>query len=167
MKITKFLFLFICISGFAQSKVGTIDIDVVLSQMPELVAVQKQVGDYAKELDEGFNKKMENYSTLVKAYTVGEASFTEVIKKQKQEEIINAENDLGKYQQNGSKLINIKRDELAAPLYQKIGIALEKIAQAEGYTQVLRINETIVYLDNGYDLTLKVLKELGIEVKQE
>ena len=167
MKTIKFLFLFICISGFAQSKVGTIDVDVVLSQMPELAGVQQQVQDYAKELDEGFNKKMADYQILVKAYTDGEAGFTEAVKNQKQEEIITSENDLGKFQQNGSKLINIKRDELAAPLYQKIGIALEKVAQADGYTQVLQINETIVYLDNGYDLTLKVLKELGIEVKQE
>ncbi len=167
MKIIKSLFLFICISGFAQSKVGTIDIDVVLSQMPELAGLQKQVEDYAKELDAGFDKKMANYNTLVKAYTDSEAGFTETIKKQKQEEIIASENDLGKYQQNGSKLINIKRDELAGPLYKKIGVALEKVAQAERYTQVLQINETIVYLDNGYDLTLKVLKELGIEVKPE
>lgn len=167
MRTIKFLFLFICVSGFAQSKVGTIDIDVILSQMPELAGVQKQVQDYAKELDAGFDKKMAEYGALVNAYSDGEAGYTEAVKKEKQDEIINAENDLGKYQQNGSKLINIKRDELAAPLYQKIGVALEKVAQAEGFTQVMQINETIVYLDNGLDLTLKVLNELGIEVTQE
>jgi len=166
MKIVKLLFLFICVSSFAQSKVGTIDIDFILSRMPELPIIQKEVDDYTKTLDVEFNKNLETYNTLVTQYSEGEAGFTEVQKKEKQEEIITRENDLGKFQQNGTKLINIKRDELVRPLYQKIGVALEKVSIAEGFTQVLQIDASIAYLDSNYDVTLKVLKELGIEVKE-
>ena len=71
-----------------------------------------------------------------------------------------------KFQQNGSQLISLKRDDALRPLYSKIGVALEKVAKAEGYTQVLQTDVVVVYLDSNYDLTLKVLKELGIEVKE-
>ena len=63
--------------------------------------------------------------------------------------------------------MNIKRDELLRPLYKKIGLALDKVAKAGGYTQILQIDEYIVYLDNSLDLTIPILLELGIEVKSE
>lgn len=167
MKIINILFLIISLSSFAQSKVGTIDIDFVLSKMPEISGVQQQIEAYGKELDTEFNKNLESYNTLVKAYTDGEAGYAETIKKEKQGEILKAENELGKFRQNGAKLINIKRDELVRPLYQKIGVALEKVAKTEGFTQVLQIDESVVYLDNTYDLTVKVLKELGVTITEE
>lgn len=167
MKLIKIFFLFVSISSFAQSKVGTVDIDFILSQMPELTSVQAQVEDYGKELDVDFKKNMDAYNVLIKAYTDNESTFTDAVKKEKQDAIITAENDLGKFQQNGSKLLNIRRDELLRPLYQKIGVALDKVAKAGGYTQVLQIDEYIVYLDNTLDITMSILKELGIEVKTE
>jgi outer membrane protein len=166
MRILTILFLFISFSVFAQTKVGTVDVDFILSKMPELPAVQKQVEDYGKQLDADFNKKYEAYNALVKNYTEGEAGFTIAQKKTKQDEIIAAEDDLNKMQQNGSKLLSIRRDELVRPLYQKIGVSLEKIAKADGYTQVLQLDNSVVYADNTYDITLTILKDLGITIEE-
>ena len=166
MKIFRFLFVFISISAFSQSKVGTIDVDFILSQMPELPAAQQQVEAYGKQLDADLAKKYEAYNVLIEAYKTGEAGFTIAQKQQKQKEITDIENDITKFQQNGSQLINLKRDDALRPLYEKIGVALEKVAKAESFTQVLQTDVVVVYLDSNYDLTLKVLKELGIEVKE-
>ena len=55
MKYLKLLALFICVTGFSQnSKVGTIDIDFILSKMPELANVQTQVQTYTKGLEADF-----------------------------------------------------------------------------------------------------------------
>jgi len=167
MKIIKLFFLFVSISSFAQSKVGTIDIDFIISKMPEITTVQTQLDDYKKELDLDFNKNMDAYNALIKEYKENEVTFTIAVKKQKQDEIITAENDLGKFQQNGTKLISIRRDALLQPLYKKIGDALGKVAKEKSYTQVLQINENLVYLDNELDLTIQVLKELGVEILPE
>ena len=166
MKISTILFLFITITGVSQSKVGTVDVDFILSNMPELPAIQKQIEEYGKELDAEFNKNLEAYNAMVKEYTDGEVGFTIAQKKTKQEEIVNSENELNKFQQNGSKLINLKRDDLLRPLYQKIGVSLEKIAAAEGYTQVLQLDNLVVYADNAYDITLTILKDLGITLEE-
>jgi len=166
MKISTILFLFITITGVSQSKVGTVDVDFILSNMPELPAIQKQIEEYGKELDAEFNKNLEAYNALVKEYTDGEVGFTIAQKKTKQEEIVNSESELNKFQQNGSKLINLRRDDLLRPLYQKIGVSLEKIAAAEGYTQVLQLDNLVVYADNAYDITLTILKDLGITIEE-
>ena len=167
MKMIKLFFLFVSISSFAQSKVGTIDIDFIITKMPEITNVQKQLDDYKAELDVDFTKNMEAYNALIKAYTDNEVTFTIAVKKQRQDEIIKAENDLGKFQQNGTKLISIRRDALLGPLYQKIGVALGKVAKENAYTQVLQIDEYIVYLDDKLDLTVRVLKELGVEIESK
>lgn len=166
MRITTILLLFISFTAVSQSKVGTVDIDFILSKMPELPEVQKQIEEYGKELDAEFNKNLESYNTMVEEYTEGEIAFTIAQRKSKQEEIVNAENELNKFQQNGSKLINLKRDELLRPLYQKIGVSLEKIAAAEGYTQVLQLDNSVVYADNNYDITLLILSDLGIKIEE-
>ncbi|TDI69564.1 MAG: OmpH family outer membrane protein [Bacteroidetes bacterium] len=166
-KLLKIAFLFLCVTGFAQSKVGTIDVDYIISQMPELSSVQKQIEDYGNGLDSNLLKKLAEYQTAIDKYKTDEVSLTINQKKGRQDSIIAMENDIQKFQQNGNQLIVLKQEEYLKPLYEKIGIALEKIAKAEGYTQVLMRNNDVVYIDNRYDLTLAVLKELGIEIKEE
>lgn len=166
-KLLKIAFLFLCVTGFAQSKVGTIDVDYIISQMPELSSVQKQIEDYGNGLDSNLLKKIAEYQTAIDKYKTDEVSLTINQKKGRQDSIIAMENDIQKFQQNGNQLIVLKQEEYLKPLYEKIGIALEKIAKAEGYTQVLMRNNDVVYIDSRYDLTLAVLKELGIEIKEE
>ncbi len=167
MKLVRIILLFVCVSGFAQTKVGTIDVDFVLSKMPELTGVQKQVEDYGKGLEADLNKKMAAYQAEIEKYKQEEATLTINQRKSKQDSIIAMENDITKFQQNGNQLIVLKREEYMQPLYTKLGAALEKIAQAENYTQVLLRNNDVVYIDNRFDLTIAVLKEMGIEVKEE
>jgi len=167
MKIIKVLFLFICVSSFAQSKVGTIDIDFVLSKMPQLKEVQKEVELYGGQLDKDLTAKITAYEALVKTYQDNEANYTLIQKKEKQDEIVETEQDITKFQQNGAKLIGLKREDFLRPLYTKIGESVEKIAAQEGFTQILQINETVVYLDKELDITLKVIKDLGIILKEE
>lgn len=168
MNYLKILFLFIGITAFAQeSKVGTIDVDFVLSKMPELEGVQKQVDDYRKGLEDQLNKKVQDLEAQVKVYKENEASFTILQKQQKQDSLLVMENEIGKFRQNGNQLIMLKQEEYMQPLYNKVGEALEKVAQAGGYTQVLLRNNDVVYVDNRFDLTIAVLKEMGIEVKPE
>ena len=84
-----------------------------------------------------------------------------------QDSILNVETNINKFQQNAQKLITIKRDEELSPLYEKIGRSLEKVAKAQKYTQVMERTSNLVYIDNNFDLTLAVLNDMGIEVKEE
>ncbi len=167
MKLFKILFLFVCISGFAQNKTGTVDVEFILSKMPEITAVQDGVNTYGKALDADLATKMKAYTDLIDTYKAGEASFTEPMKQTKQEEILAMEDDIKKFQQNAIKLAGIKRDELLRPLYTKIGASLEKIAKADNYSQIFQLNNQVVYFDDAYDLTLKVVADMGIVLKEE
>lgn len=167
MKFLKFAILFIGLTSFAQSKVGTVDIDYILSQMPELKTVQEQVETYGKKLDGDLSKKVDGYKVLADEYKTGEKTFTDVQKKEKQTALITLETDIQKFQQNGTKLMEIRRNEFLKPLYTKIGLALDKVAKEGNYTQVLQTNNDIVYLDPELDLTLSIIQSMGIVIKKE
>ncbi|WP_203296478.1 OmpH family outer membrane protein [Luteirhabdus pelagi] len=167
-KIASILILFVSITAFSQTKTGTVDIDYIISQMPGLAQVQDSINAYGAGLDADLKQKTDEYKALIATYQEKEASFSDAEKKEKQSEIIALENDITKFRQNGAQLIAIKRDEAMRPLYQKIAGALEKVAKAQGYTQVLSLNEgDVVYFDENHDISLAVLKELGITPTQQ
>ncbi|HBY69125.1 MAG TPA: outer membrane chaperone Skp, partial [Flavobacteriaceae bacterium] len=74
MKYLKIIFLFICVTGFSQTKVGTVNVDYIVSKMPELETVKKQVEEYGTKLDADLQKKVQEYQAKVEAYKAGEAT---------------------------------------------------------------------------------------------
>lgn len=167
MKFLKIAVFFIGITAFAQSKVGVVDVEYILSNMPEMTTVKTQLEAYGTQLDADLNKKIDEYKKLAEEYKKGEATFTAEQKKEKQTVLINLDTDIQKFQQNGAKLMEIKQKEYLQPLYKKIGEALDKVAKAQNYTQVMQTSEDLVYLDPNYDLTVPILTELGITVTPE
>lgn len=167
MKFLKIAVFFIGITAFAQSKVGAVDVEYILSKMPEMTTVQTQLETYGKQLDTDLNKKIDEYKKLAEEYKKGEATFTDEQKKEKQTALITLDADIQKFQENGSKLMGIKQSEYLQPLYKKIGEALDKVAKAQNYTQVMQTNTDLVYLDPNYDLTVPILTELGITIPVE
>ncbi|NEV93842.1 OmpH family outer membrane protein [Psychroflexus sp. YR1-1] len=155
------------LTSFAQTKVGTVNNEYILSQMPEIVEVEEKLKVYSAQLDSTIQVKYQAYQVLVEEYNQKEEEgMNEVMKKIKQKEIIDLEEDLKKLQQNSSKMLQIQQEEYLRPLYTKIGTALEAIVKEEGFTQIFDENNSIIYIDPRFDLTLKVLDRLGIEVKQ-
>lgn len=160
------LFVFSTVSA-QESKVGTIDIDYILGLMPELSGVQEQVKAYQTELSNGYAEKLTQYEKALQNYRDNESLLTLMQKKTKEDSLVVMQNELGQYQQNGNQLLALRQEEYMQPLYTKVGQSLERVAEARGYTQVLLRDNNVVYIDNRFDLTLAVLKDLNIEVPQE
>ncbi|MGO3237198.1 MAG: OmpH family outer membrane protein [Psychroflexus halocasei] len=167
----KIFILAIALIGFqsmqAQSKVGTINNEYILSQMSEIKDVEKQLMTYGEELDNNIQEKYNAYTEAITKYNEDKEELTKVVRVSREKKITEMENDLQKLQQNSSKLLQIRQDELMRPLYQEIGNALEKIVKRENYTQVINENQSLIYIDPDYDLTIKVMKEIGLEIPDE
>ena len=151
----------------AQSKVGTIDVEYILSQMPQLEQVNKDVKAYSDDLENQLQVKVTKYKALIEVYQQNEAAFTEDIKKTKQDEIIALEQDIQKFQKNGASLVQIRQNELINPLYQLIGDALKDVASEGKFSQILTLSNTIAYLDPNFDITLRTMAKLGIPIPKE
>lgn len=169
MKFLRIAVLLICVSGFAQTettKVGTIDVDYILSKMPELAVVQKQVEEYGSTLEVDLDAKVANLNTEIEKYKVEQNALTINQRKARQDSLVAMETDINNYRSNASQLLVLKRDELMQPLYKMVGDKLEVIAKEQGYTQILQRDNNLIYIDNRFDVTLAVIQALGIEIKE-
>jgi len=152
---------------FSQSKVGTVDSEYIVNLMPERKIVTKRANEYGAKLDTSFSIKMQEYKTKVELFKLIENGVADSIKQKKYNEILSMENDIKKYQQNGTQLMQLKQNELMRPLYKKLSTTIQEVAKANGYTQVLTISgNEFAYIDEKFDITLLVMEKLGIEAPE-
>lgn len=156
--------LFMAATTFAQTKVGTIDPEFIISKMPELAQSQEALKVYNEDLEKQLTDKIAVYEAALKTANESFTTLSDEAKNTKQAELTAMESDIQKFRQNGAQLIQLKQSELLNPLYQKISTAVAEVAKAQAYTQVLTIgnNQNLAYADPAYDLTTAVMTKLGI-----
>lgn len=160
--------MLVSLSSFAQTKIGTIDADYIIAQMPEMTAVNDGLKNYNTELQTELDKSVKEYERLVNDYKSGSAAFTEEMKSTKESEIVSLENDIKGFRQKASVMMQMKRNELTEPLFQKINDAMLEIVNEEGYTQIFHAGgNALAFSAESNDITNKVLKKLGIEVQAQ
>ena len=150
----------------AQTKVGTIDADYILGQMPEISLVEEGLKTYNTELQAELQTTIKKYEELIAAYQAENSTFTEEVKTSKESEIMEVENEIKNFRQKASVLIQMKRNELTQPFYVKIDEAMKAVITAQAYTQIFNTSTNgLAFSDPKFDITDAVLEKLGIVVK--
>lgn len=165
--ILVFSFALLSVSVFAQSKVGTIDVDYILNQMPEMTTVEEGMQTYNQELQKELQTTVQKYEGLVKDYQENNTTFTEEEKAAKENEIISLENDIKNFRQKATVMMQMKRNELTQPYFEKVNAAMLEVVNEEKFTQILHAGgNSLAFSSEEYDITLKVLEKLGNEVQE-
>jgi outer membrane protein len=150
-----------------QTKVGSIDSELIIGLMPETKKVLSMLGDYAQRLDSSYQIKVTEYQEKVAAFQKLGPEVSDNFKKVKVDEIAELEKGLQTSQSNGNKLIQLKRDELMRPLYKKLREVIAEISKANGYTQILTTTgNEFAYIDEKYDITKAVMDKLGLKIPE-
>lgn len=161
------LFISFALSSHAQSKIGTIDAEYILSQMPENTEVNKGMEAYNKELQADLESSIKEYETLVKDYQDTSEGLDEETRKSKEEKIIELENSIKGFRQKASVMMQMRRNELTGPLYDKIDKAMKEVIVEGGFTQILHAGASgLAFSREEDDITLRVMDKLGIEPKE-
>ncbi|MFD1096602.1 OmpH family outer membrane protein [Salegentibacter chungangensis] len=152
----------------AQTKVGTIDADYILSQMPEISEVNKGIEEYNANLKSDMEATIKKYDSLVQNYQEKSTEFTDEERKKEESEIIALENEIKNFRQRASVMIQMRRNKLSQPLYEKIDKAMLEVIKEEGFTQILHAGgNALAFADQRFDITEKVMKKLGIEIPEQ
>lgn len=166
-KITVLFIAFISTLSIAQTKVGTINSDYIISIMPEGKIVVEKTQEYGAKLDSSFAIKAKEYQDKVDDFRKNEAEYGELMKKTLVKEITLMEKDLKKYQDNGNKLMQLKQNELMRPLYKKLNDAISFIAKENNYTQILTTTgNQFAFIDDKFDITQLVMDKLGVKAPE-
>ena len=150
----------------ASMKIGYADVDYILSQMPEAKQVESELQGLNSQLQTQLQSKVQEYQQKLQTYQQTAASMADAIRADKEEELVQLEQNIQKFQQSAQQSMEKKRNTLMEPLYTKLGDAIESVAKANGYTHVLNGQiggiDIVLYASQEFDVSNLVLKEMGI-----
>ena len=163
-----FLFLFVFnfygFNTFGQ-KFAFVDSEYILGQMESYQKAQKQIDDLSNQWQKELDEKMKIIEKEINYLKKNEILLPEEIKKEKELEIANLQNELRKFQSDkfgvGGDLFK-KRKELIQPIQRKIYKAIESLADDNNYSFVLdkSKNSNILFADPKYDKSDAIIRKL-------
>ena len=152
--------------GFAQ-KIAYIEVDKILDKMPAFEQANNEIDAQIKLWDDEIDKKFDKIEELYQAYVVNESQMTDEQKKQKQDEIFDAEKQANELKDskfgNEGELMQLQEQKLK-PIYDQIYNKTEEIAAEKGYDYVFEksAESSWIYTNPALNLTEEVIKALNL-----
>ena len=163
-KIT-LLLIFSCLTlgSIAQNKFGHLDSQELLLLMPERKSAETELSDFAKSLDAQLASMAAEYQNIVQEYQSNEATYTDLVKKDKIAEVTALEQRIQTFQQNAQQSLQAKEKDLLEPILRKIEAAIEDVAKEGKYTYIFnKSGGTILYAKDSENVIGLVKKKLGL-----
>lgn len=168
---TLFLLLFCVFAVSAQAqetqKIGYADWEYIFSQLPEFKQIDNELKTHGTQLENQLKAKYADYETKVKAYQGMPATTPDAIKADKERELAGLQESIQKFQQDAQTSLQNKQAALMDPVFKKVGKAIEDVAKENGYAfimapQVMNGGDVLLYSDEKYNVSVLVLKKLGV-----
>ena len=107
------------------------------------------------------------YNKMVDDYQNGLATYTDFVKKAKEEEILDKQKRIQSYEQSAAATLQKRNLELLQPIYDKIIKAIDKVATEAQFTYILDVSKGSVVFSskdsqNINQLVLEVLKSKNL-----
>jgi outer membrane protein len=163
-KIAVAIVLFVAASSFvnAQSKVAHIDVQMLLTDMPEMKAAESELKKLSETYQADIQASMTEFQNKATQYQNESASKTREENEKRATELQAFQKNIGDAQQAAQQEIQKKQAELFGPISEKAKAAIEKVAAAQGFDYVIDAQAGgPVIVANGKDLLAEVKQELG------
>jgi outer membrane protein len=143
----------------AQSKIAHIDVNEILTKMPEMTSAKAQLDKLSKTLDGEYSKMVTEYQEKMKKYEAEAATATQALNETRAKEMQDMGQRIQQFRDGASKQLQDKEAEIVKPIMDKAKAAIVKVGKAKGYQYVL--DSASLILADGPDLSADVKKELG------
>ena len=146
-------------------RVGFLDTEKILASIPEYNSAKSQL----ESLEKGYRTKVENefaaIEKLYNAYQANKGTMSQVVRAQKENEIISKEEAAKKLQESyfgENGIMQKKSQELLSPIKERVQAAIERVAKSGGYMMIVDIasQSGVIYINSQYDLSQEVIKVL-------
>lgn len=153
------------ISSFTANaqKIAHINLDSLISLMPESKTAQQAVQDYSKQLEQQVVAMQTELQSKYEAYQKESANLAPIVKESKEKELNDLNQRITDFQQQAQQDYQKKSAELSKPVYDKAKKAIDQVAKENSYKYVLDTSAGLVlYNEPADDIISLVIKKLGI-----
>ena len=150
------------LSASSQSNVAHINVQQLISEMPEVIAAQNELAklekDYTTQIDNAFKE----FQTKAQSYSADAANQTDVTNQARQKELESMQTNLQEFRDSAAQELQKKQMDLMTPLLETARDAITKVGKEQGYNYVIDSSPNGgIILADGKDLLADVKKELG------
>jgi outer membrane protein len=159
------LLTFISAFTFSQSKIGHINTNELLKQMPEVMAAQEKVEALNKQYQETIEKMVAEYTEKRKVLSglMDDPNTPKAVLEDKQTELIQMEERIQNFQEKAEQESMAKQKELLEPVLEKVQNIIDEVAKEKGYNYILDTSTGMVlFADEADDITPFVKEKLGL-----
>lgn len=154
------------LSAFAQ-KFGTVDVEAVITAMPESTAASEQISEASKKYEAEFQKLQEEVQKLYTDYQTiqNDANTPETIKERRMQEIQERATKVEQFRQTASEDLQRQHQQLMAPIQQKFAEAVKAVGQEGSFTFVFPSDPGLMLYQGTdvVDVTPLVKAKLGLK----
>lgn len=153
--------------AFAQLKIGYIDSNAIMDQLPDVQDARQRLDALIQEWQTELNRLESEWKAKYDDYEKRKLIMSEQTRAETESELVKLENQIAEYREkkfgtNGE--LFQKQDELMKPVQNKVFNAIKEVAQEEDLDFVFDRSGDIMilYAKEKYDITAKVLAKLKI-----
>lgn len=156
----------------AQTKIGYVDNQYILKNVPEYATVQQELDKLENEWRSEIKKKKEKVEKLKEEYSAWKLLYTEEEREKKKKSIEDAQTEIETLRERyfgPEGELYTRQKELMRPIQERILKATKEVAKAEGYDYVLDKGGKVLfmYAREEHNLSDPVLRELGINPDEQ
>lgn len=153
----------VAFSASAQ-KFAHINLDSLLRAMPESDSARKVGQAHYQMLESEVESMQKEVQEKVQDYQAHQATYTELIKQTKQQEIQDMEQRLQSFQTSAQTDLQKFNDSITKPIINKAKKAIREVAIEHHYNYVLDTSSgVVIYYENSDDIYDLVAEKLGIK----
>jgi outer membrane protein len=151
----------------AQQRIGYIDSESILQEVPEYANVQQKLDQLEKKWRAEIQTQKEEVETLREEFRAWELLYTEEERRRKREEIDKAQKAVEQLRQRyfgPDGQLYARQRELMRPIQERILSAAEEVATQQGYDYIFDKGDRVLfmYARQEHNLNEDVLQELGV-----
>lgn len=154
--------------GAKPQKIGTMNMEYILANVPEIKAIQSQLTTLQSQLQKQGQAKEQQYKEKYITYQMDGQNMTTIDRQKLEGELQAMEQDIQEFGNSAQQKLQEKQMQLMQPINQKIGEAMEAVVTEKGFTHVFNVGvpqaglDILYFADPSYDISNDVLLKMGV-----
>jgi outer membrane protein len=163
----KFLILFATllfpfVASAQTQKIGIVDSQKILTEMPEMKSMQAELDNLAKKYEDTLVQLQKEFQTKYEEFVAEQDTMVESIKSRKQQELEDLSKRIQDLNNVAQQDMQKKQVELFSPIQTKLREAINKVGNDEGFTYIVDSSQMFYVGTGSADVTSLVKSKLGL-----
>lgn len=147
----------------AQVKLGHIDTQKLISTMPEVLNVQKELQKRQDEVEKELTNMQEQYRNKFLEYNQTAKTLSDVVRTSKEQELQDMQQRIMRFQETAVEDLKKSQEEMMSPIITKTMDAIKAVGKENGFTYIYDMAALLYAADNSEDVMPLVKKKLGLQ----